>query len=182
MNANTYSEIRTERLLLRPLTLRDAKDVQRLAGDEAISRDALNIPYPFLDGMAEAWISGIDDDSAVFAITLLSNSRFIGIAGLTVHKTDSKAEIAYWIGREFWGSGFASEAARAVIKYGFIEMNLNRIFGNCLSRNTGSARIMQKIGMRKEGTLVQDAFHRGVFEDVECYALIRRDFQELNQK
>lgn len=182
MSLSNHPGITTERLLLRPLRSADAKDVQRLAGDEAISRDALNIPHPFEDGMAEAWISGLGEDAAVFAVTLKSNGEFIGVAGLTVHRKDSKAEIAYWVGREFWGGGFASEAARAVLNYGFTVMNLNRIFGNCLSRNAGSARVMRKIGMSKEGTLVQDVFHRGVFEDVDCYAMIRRDFEKLNQE
>lgn len=182
MSLGNHPEITTERLLLRPLLPADAKDVQRLAGDEAISRDALNIPHPFEDGMAEAWVSGLGEDSAVFAVTLKSSGRFIGVAGLTAHKKDLKAEIAYWVGREFWGGGFASEAARAVLDYGFTEMNLNRIFGNCLSRNAGSARVMQKIGMKKEGTLVQDALHRGVFEDVDCYGLIRRDYEGPRQE
>ncbi len=132
--------------------------------------------------MAEAWISGLDDDSAVFAVTLKSSGEFIGVAGLTAHRKDSKAEIAYWVGREFWGGGFASEAARAVMHYGFTGMNLNRVFGNCLSRNVGSARVMLKIGMRKEGTLVQDALHRGVFEDVDCYGLVRQDYERKSRE
>lgn len=174
--------IRSQRLLLRPFTPGDAADVQRLAGDHAIAATTLRIPHPYEDGMAEEWISRhraqfAQGTDAVFAVVEQETSQLIGAIGLTIDKDHNKAELGYWIGRPFWNRGYATEAARSIVEYGFAQLELNRIAAGHLVRNPASGRVMQKIGMVHEGTLRQDTIKWGRYEDLDRYGLLRDDWE-----
>jgi hypothetical protein len=97
--------IETERLILRPFELSDAKNVKRLAGDKAIASTTLNIPHPYEDGMAEKWIAKhqelFDAGQAVhFAITTKSNGKLVGaISLMDISERHSRADMGYWIGK-----------------------------------------------------------------------------------
>jgi len=124
--------IETERLLIRPFELSDAKDVQCLAGDRAIANTTLNITHPYEDGMAEEWISAHQPmfeagELSNFAIVLKTTDRLIGAIGLSIVPRFERAELKYWIGRPYWKNGYCTEPGRAVIRYGFSVLNLNRI-------------------------------------------------------
>ncbi len=186
LTINRQPEMTTQRLILRPFTLSDAPLVQQLAGDEAIASTALNIPHPFEDGMAQAWISTHQPDyeaskAANFAIVLGHEQILIGAAGLSISSSDLRAELGYWIGKAYWGYGYASEAAQALIHFGFEVLSLNRIYATCLRRNIASARVLQKLGMAHEGSLRQHVYHRGQFEDLEEYGLLKQDFMRLEE-
>ncbi|HKG23906.1 MAG TPA: GNAT family N-acetyltransferase, partial [Blastocatellia bacterium] len=156
-------------------------DVQRLAGDEKIAHDALNIPHPLTTVTAEQWITGSlqeyrEGRAASFAVTLRSDNSLIGAVGLSIDEANLRAEMGYWIDKARWGRGYASEAAEAALKYGFEELALNRIYANCLKRNLASGRVLRKIGMSLEGCLRQHARHRGSFEDIEEYGILIEEY------
>lgn len=177
-------QLETPRLLLRPFRMADADAVQRLAGDRTIADTTLNIPYPYEDGLAEKWISNHRDwfaerEQAVFAITLRDQpDALIGAVGFCVTREDHRAELGYWIGQPHWGQGYATEAAQAVLAFGFEDWRLHRITANCLSRNPASARVMQKIGMTHEGRLRQHVIKWDVFEDLELYGILAAEWRE----
>ena len=79
----------------------------------------------------------------------------------------------------YWGLGYATEAAAVVVRFGFETLALNRIFAMHFSRNPASGRVLQKIGMRHEGTLRQHLKKWDEYVDLECYAILRNDFQSL---
>jgi RimJ/RimL family protein N-acetyltransferase len=113
----------TDRLLLRPFTLADASMVQRLAGDYAVAATTL-LPYPYPDGLAEIWIAslreGIDrGEIAAFAVTLAGEGGLIGGVRLQIDRGHARGELGFWVARPCWGRGYATEAVRAVIEYGF---------------------------------------------------------------
>ncbi|WP_179228637.1 GNAT family N-acetyltransferase [Leptolyngbya ohadii] len=85
----------------------------------------------------------------------------------------SNAELGYWIGKPYWGNGYASEAAQEVMNFGLQALRLHRIYATCLGCNPASARVLQKLGMTHEGTQKQHVCHRGAFQDLELYGLIR---------
>jgi RimJ/RimL family protein N-acetyltransferase len=148
--------LETERLLLRPFTLSDARDVQCLAGNKAIANTTLNIPHPYEDGMAAAWISSHQPgfeagEHAAFAITLKPSGKLIGAISLKIDAAMQMAELGYWVGEPFWGTGYSTEAARRIVEYGFTELDLRRIHAIHLERNPASGRVLQKIGMSREG-------------------------------
>jgi len=169
----------TDRLLLRPFDLADASDVQRLAGDYEVASSDLGIPYPYPDGAAEAWIATLRPGfekgvHAVYAVTLLGERNLVGAAGLVeVNRRHGRAELDYWVGRPYWGRGYATEAARAVIEYGFFVMGLHRVYAMHFSRNPASGRVMEKCGMVHEGHFREHIRKWGVFEDVDIWGILR---------
>ena len=111
-------------MILRPFELTDAKEVQRLAGDRAIADTTLEIPHPYEDGIAEKWISTHQakfeaGEMVHFAIILRETNGLIGAIGLTIVPRFERAELGYWIGKPYWGNGYCTEAAWAVLEYGF---------------------------------------------------------------
>ena len=150
----------------------------RLAGDPAIASTTLNIPHPYEPGMAEAWIAthqaAYEEGRLVnFAIVRREDPALLGAIGLVVAAAHARAELGYWIGKEHWGRGYATEAARAVVEHGFSAMDLNRIVARRLARNPASGRVLEKIGMRHEGRLPRHVRKGDVFEDLELYGLLR---------
>ena len=174
-------ELRTPRLQLRAFTLADAPAVQRLAGDEAIASTTLNIPHPYPDGVAEAWIATHAAaferlESLSLAVVLVATGELVGATGLVgINKAHSRAEIGYWTGKPYWGNGYCTEAAGALIDYAFRTLELNRIYAYHLTRNPASGRVMQKLGMTHEGRLRQHALKWDAFEDLEVYGLLREE-------
>lgn len=171
----------SDRLLLRPFLLTDAATVQSLAGDHAIADTTLSIPHPYEDGMAEQWIAGHESQFesgtlATFAITLRGTGDLVGAIGLTIDRDFDKAELGYWIGKPYWNQGFATEAAGMIVEYGFNQLNLNRISAKHLARNPSSGRVMEKIGMVREGTARQATMKWGRYEDLHLYGLLRQEW------
>ena len=171
--------LRTERLILRPFGREDAPTVQRLAGTREVADTTLTIPHPYLDGVAESWIATHEEawkqkDRATFAVTTEAEG-LIGAIGLHLRLGHQRAELGYWIGLPFWNRGYATEAARAIIAFGFESLGLNRIHASHLTRNPASGRVMEKAGMRFEGTLRQHVVRWGRLEDLNTYAVLRSE-------
>jgi len=170
----------TERLILRPFKPADAAEVQRLAGDEDIARNVLAMPYPYLDGMAESWIETQAQDfkdgkSAIFAITLKNNGRLAGAIGLSLQAPYQLAEMGYWVGKEFWGNGYCTEAVRAIIRFGFSQPGLHKISASHFSNNPASGRVMQKAGMKYEAKLLSHMLHWGEYKDLVFYGIWKEE-------
>lgn len=178
--------LETSRLILRPFRKDDASPVQRLAGDREIADTTLNIPHPYENGMAEKWIEahgpGYEAEKlATFAITLRDNEALIGAIGLKIDRGLNKGDLGYWIGKPYWNLGYATEAARSIIAFGFDKLGFNRIHACHLARNPSSGRVMEKIGMLREGIARQDTMKWGKYEDLVTYGILREDWLQ-NQK
>ena len=173
----------TERLTLRRFTLDDAPRVQLLAGDKTIASTTLNIPHPYEDGMAEEWIGTHEKQRKAgklenFAIVQKEDYLLVGAIGLVIKKEWDSAELGYWIGKPYWGKGYCTEAARAVLKYGFEELGLNRIHAHFMTQNPGSGKVMEKIGMKYEGHLRQAVKKWDEFQDLKAYAILKSEFDK----
>jgi len=176
-------KLKTERLILRPFGLDDAPIVQQLAGDKAIAETTLNIPHPYEDGVAENWIATHKDNFEqgkiiTYAITLVEDKSLIGGISLVLNLRFERAEMGYWIGKPYWNKGYCTEAAKAMLKYGFEELKLNRIFAHYLVRNQSSGRVMEKMGMKFEGTLRSHVKRWNDYEDLNIYAILREEFMK----
>ena len=176
--------IETERLILRPFHMADAKRVQFLAGDPKVAATTLAIPHPYLDGMAEKWIALHDEwfannTNITFAIVDKSNDVLMGcIDFMAISKRNQKAEIGYWIGVEFWNKGFVTEAMKAMVRYGFEELKLNKITCRHMSTNPASGKVMLKAGLKHEGTLREENFKNGKFVDSEVYGILASEYKK----
>lgn len=170
--------IETPRLVLRPFRTADADEVCRLAGEFAIADTTLNIPHPYEEGMAERWISNhrdwfLDGEQAIFAVTLKQPpDTLIGSVGLQICREDQRGELGYWIGKDYWNRGYCTEAARAILPFGFEQMGLHRIQACHFVRNPASGRVLEKIGMTREGLLRGHSKRWAAFEDIVVYGLV----------
>lgn len=131
--------------------------------------------------MAETWIesheaSFLDGKQIVFAITLKQSRALAGAIGLTVFSPENEAELGYWVGVPFWNQGFATEAAVAVIDYGFSQLQLDRIRGWHLVRNPQSGRVMLKAGMRREAKRQKKVEKEGREETLTSCVLRREEW------
>lgn len=172
--------LRTERLILRPFSASDAPVVQRLASAREVAENTLSIPHPYPEGAAEAWIATHDDDweqRRLVHFGIESGGEIVGAMGLILKLDHDMAEVGYWIGVPYWGRGYAGEAVAAVIRYGFEEWELNRIFGAHFGRNGASGRVMARAGMKWEGVLRQHIKKWDEYRDVVFYGILRDEWQ-----
>jgi len=177
--------IETERLRLRPFTLDDVPDVQRLAGDWDVASQTSDseIPQPSMEGQ---WLKirqerfdrgeGVD-----FAIVHREQGFLIGAIGLGIeYKQDESMQLGFWVGKSYWNRGYCTEAAQAVLKYGFEVLGLHRIYSRHFTRNPASGRVLQKIGMKHEGTLRETFKKWGKFEDLGVYGILINEYISSN--
>ena len=177
----SFPEIRTERLFLRGFTAADAPRIQALAGEREVASGTLTIPHPYEDGMAEIWIAGQAeawDAKQMFTLAMTTGADgLVGAVGLRLVPEHRRAELGYWIGVPYWNRGYATEASAGVLEYGFTELSLNRIVARHYQRNPASGRVLEKLGMRHEGTQRQHVVRWDQLEDLECYAILESEWR-----
>jgi RimJ/RimL family protein N-acetyltransferase len=176
-----FPTLSTPRLILRPFVLSDASEVRRLAGERAVAEPTLQIPHPYEEGMAEEWIgthaATFEEGRGVtFAITSKAEGTLFGAISLMDIAAGHQAEVGYWIGVPYWGQGYCTEAARAVVEYAFNTLSLIRVHAHHLTRNPASGRVMLKIGMKHEGCRRRHVLKWGQFEDIELYGILREEW------
>jgi RimJ/RimL family protein N-acetyltransferase len=140
--------IRTKRLVLRELDERDAKPISLLAGDWDIARMTARIPFPYSEPLAHQWMRGIEPNEFVRGVDLAG--VLIGAVGY-MPQADGSAEIGYWIGKPWWGRGFATEAARALVRYCFATARIGRLTCCHFVDNPASQRVIAKLGFQPIG-------------------------------
>ena len=146
--------IETERLLLRALEMRDAKDIFEWVSDPQVTAFLFWRAHQSIEDSRDfiSWVT--TDDFACWGVVLTENSKVIGNCFLhNVNFEHKRAEIAFNIARKYWGRGYATETAQAIIQFGFGYWQLNRIEGTCMVENRASSRVMEKAGMTLEGVL-----------------------------
>ncbi|MBP0020708.1 MAG: GNAT family N-acetyltransferase [Cyanobacteria bacterium SBLK] len=178
--------LNSDRLLLRPFTFTDAPRIQNLAGKREIADTTVSIPHPYSLSRAEEWIAGhprefSEGKATHFAIECKEIQQLIGAIALRdIEREHLQGELGYWVGVEFWGRGYASEAARTAIAYGFEVLHLHRIYAYHMARNSASGRVLQKLGMRQEGLLRDRVRKWDIFEDVCLYAILEEEWRDTN--
>ena len=151
IQSKSQPRLQSKRLTLRPYTLADAAEVQVLAGDNRIAKQTMSIRHPYEDGMAEKWISSLDEkwqkrERVEFAIILKENSTYIGSMSF-VSVEGVEAEIGYWIGYPYWNNGYCTEAGKLLVKFGLTKMCLNKITARHLATNPASGKILENLGL-----------------------------------
>jgi RimJ/RimL family protein N-acetyltransferase len=169
--------IRTTRLELRPFLPDHASRVMELAGAREIAETTLNIPHPYPEGAAEAWIATHQQaweagSGVTFGIVQQSANAVIGAIGLTIKPEHASGELGYWVGVPYWNSGYCTEAAGAILDFAFDTLGLHRVQARHLTRNPASGRVMQKLGMRLEGIHRESVRKWDRFEDLALYAIL----------
>jgi len=170
--------VRTGRLVLRDLEEADCRAVHRYASDPEVIR--------YMD-----WGPNTEEETKKFvqrasegqreqprknyelAIILKEDGQLIG--GCSIHVSDSNNRegwIGYCLSRHFWRQGYATETAKALLRFGFDQLGLHRIFSLCDPENLASAHVLEKVGMEQEGRFRERKFRKGKWHDELSYAII----------
>lgn len=173
--------LETERLILRKMTLDDAKAVFAYASDPEVTHyviwemhRTIEDSTAFLELALDKYESGGEPD---WGIVYKGGHCFVGTCGFVNWDVDhTRAEIGYVLHKDYWGRGLMPEAVRAMIGFGFEQMGLNRIEARCIAKNTASARVMEKAGMTYEGTLREREFVKGAYRDMKLYSVLRSEY------
>lgn len=175
--------LETERLILRTFTPDDAESMfQNIASDPDVVRFMLYDRCDTIEATRkhiDQWLRYFDEPGAreLFAIVLKSTGEVIGTIDHAELDTEARsAEVGYQLGKSWWGKGYTTEALRAVLAYCFETVGLNRVWADYDTRNTASGRVMQKAGMRYEGTFRQCKARRGELIDKAQYAMLAEDY------
>ncbi|MGD0506711.1 MAG: GNAT family N-acetyltransferase [Terriglobales bacterium] len=174
--------LQTERLTLRPYALSDIPALVPLIGAREVAATTLRIPHPYTESDAREFIARMQEgllsgSELRLGIVVRESNTLCGGVGLRIEADHRRAELGYWIGVPYWGNGYATEAASAVVKYGFETLRLNRIFASHFANNPASAKVLRKIGMRHEGCLRAHVLKWGEFLDLEMYGMLAFDVE-----
>jgi RimJ/RimL family protein N-acetyltransferase len=172
----------TARLLLRPVTSADADALFAMHSNAHVLRYWDSPPWSErarADRFILACQHMADDGSgARLAIDRVSDQAFIGWCGLSRWNPDYRsASMGYCLDDVAWGHGYATEAARALLQWAFDTLDLNRVQAETDTRNTASARVLDKLGFVREGTLREDCIVNGEVSDSWVYGLLRREWR-----
>jgi RimJ/RimL family protein N-acetyltransferase len=164
--------IRTARLLLRAPAPSDAARIALLAGDYDVASMTGTIPHPYNEKMAAEWIASVlaGEEGVVFAIE--RSGELIGCTGYRAFGKDH-AELGYWIGKPYWGMGYATEAVRALVLHAFEADGFDYLTAGHFRDNPASERIIAKLGFIPQGRIERESAARGIKAQCKTYRLDR---------
>jgi len=170
--------LETKRLKLRPYSEADIPELLPLVGTREVAATTLRIAHPYTEEDARAFlVLATEPDKIWLAITLRADGRQIGGIGLRLDEQHQHAELGYWLGVQYWGQGYATEAACEMLRNGFEDLGLHRIHASHFAHNPASGRVLRKLGMRYEGCQREHLLKWERFVDSELYGLLRREWQ-----
>ncbi len=175
----------TNRLLIRPYSKSDKVSLYNTISRYEVYRTTYGIPQNCTVGYAAKWINSVlqnarENRSYEYAVINQLNGEYIGNVGLiNVDFVSRKCDISYFIHPDFWNKGFATEAAVEMVKYSFNVLDMNRVGGMCMARNTASAKVMEKLLMKKEGVLRDYFIKDGIKTDAVLYSILRKEYDLL---
>ena len=178
----TLPKIETERLLLTELEFTDIPAIVKYASDKHVSEFTSNIPHPYFEKDAIYWINlanqGLKQKSNyIFGIRLKQEAQFIGGISLTANQGNNRAEVGYWVAKPYWGKGLTTEATKAILRFGFEDLRLNKVTSSHMAKNPASGRVMQKSGMVKEGFLASHILKDSKYHDLVVYGITQRQYK-----
>jgi RimJ/RimL family protein N-acetyltransferase len=184
-----FTELLADRIALRRFTPEDLTTFVKYRSDPDVARyQSWDAPYPLADG--ERMISSLREthpDTAgewfQYAMALRSTNELIGdCASCTDEQDPRMAEIGFTVRPECQGRGYATEGTRTLLGYLFRARGKHRVTARCDPRNTASARVLERIGMRREGCLREALWAKGEWADELCYAILDREWAELAER
>jgi ribosomal-protein-alanine N-acetyltransferase len=179
--------VHTSRLLLRNFVAADHASVHRYAVDPEVTQYTDWGPTREVDTkvfLAQALAAQRRRPRKQFdlAVVLKQDGGLIGACGLHVTQPRrNEGYLGYWLGRPFWGNGYATEALAGLLTLGFHELELHRIFAYCCPENGSSIRCLEKVGMRQEGRLRQHTWKHGLWQDMFLYAILADEWRRAGR-
>jgi [ribosomal protein S5]-alanine N-acetyltransferase len=172
----------TARLVLRELRAGDAAAIAARAGDRRVARHLIAVPTPYPVPLAARWIAvrrtwWPQGRGVTLAIARRDDpTTLLGSASLRRFARDRRAELGYWLGVDAWGHGLATEAASALVDFGFRTWQLERVYAHVLDGNTASCRVLEKLGMLDEGIRRRHLRKGKRMRDLLLFGLLRDEW------
>jgi len=166
--------LETPRLLLRPPRLADAPAIQVIAGERSVAEMTSSVPHPYPPGGAAAFIASLDEPSEQgvdyhVAIERRADGVVMGMAGLFPNPSAPSGQIGYYLGPEYWGVGYATEAAGRLVRFAFTSLGLDRLSAHVFVGNAASIRVLAKLGFEPAGEISRDLPLRGGLRRVALF-------------
>lgn len=180
---NRWFPLETERLALREISSADEGDVHEYASDPEVSRFECWGPntVEVTREVVQGWLKQQEQwprEEVNLAVELKSERRLIGVFTLRAKIDESQtAEFGFAFNRSYWNRGYATEAARTVVGTAFQRLRLHRVWAGCDTRNVGSYRVMEKLGMRREAHFVKDVWQKHEWRDSYRYAVLAEEWR-----
>ena len=183
INFHPFQNLETERLFLRRLDENDVEEVLALRGNpetmKYIPRVLAKTKEDALEHITMIEDKIINNIGINWGITIKGNSKIIGIIGhYKISAENHRAEIGYMSFPKFNGKGYMSEAIKAVVNYGFENLNLHSIEAIIDPNNIASERVLQKNGFVKEAHILENELWEGKYLDTVIYSLLRKNFKK----
>lgn len=177
------SMLKTKHLILNHFAISDASLVASMAGDVRVVEMTASIPYPYEESMAISWINDhtrqeVEDHNFVFAIRTQSTNQLVGCINLGLNFKHDSGVVGYWIGHDYWGKGYATEALAKIVEFGFEKKSLHKIWAEHKTFNVPSGRVMEKVGMIHEG-IKRSHFKQGEdqYVDMSIKSILRQEYE-----
>ena len=176
--------IETDRLVLRRLVIEDAEIMfANWVTEEQVTKFLSWQPHKNIQetrGFLEQWIeSYVNDDFYFWTIELKENHDCVGdISVVNLDEATGSVELGYGIGSRWWGKGITAEAGRALVKFFFEAVKANRVYAKHASGNPNSGKVMQKIGMKREGVIRQSGICNQGIVDVVYYSMLKSEYPD----
>ena len=168
--------LESDRLILRPPRPTDIAAMVVWLGDYNVSQNLARVPFPYDEQDAEAFVAGVGREAETYVFSVLRSSDGLFLGGIGLHPDAEGFEFGYWLGKPFWGQGYATEAAHRLVRFGFEELGLETVRGSRFADNPASGHVLAKLGARHNGSRMRDSRARG--SKVLCHEMLltRADF------
>lgn len=178
-----FNKTKTESLIIRELKEADIQEVHAYASDPDVTK---YVPFgPNTLKESEEFVRmcieyQYQEDRVDFELAVIErhDNKLIGACGIHISdKQNREGWIGYVLNKEYWGKGYGTDIAKILLNFGFNQLKLHRIYATCDPENLGSEKIMQKIGMKKEGLMRKNMWTKGSWRDSLLYAILEEEFQ-----
>ena len=173
---------------LRQLCKSDAPSLQRHANDRQVARNLLLLPHPYTLDNALVWIKFTHSlvrrgRSLPFGIQDNESGKIVGMIELSnINSFHKIAVLGYWLGRSYWRRGYTSEAVQLILRYGFRQLRLRRIYAHTFVKNHASFALLRKAGFAHEGIERKSRRKGNIWYDLHLLSILREDFKTRRPK
>jgi [ribosomal protein S5]-alanine N-acetyltransferase len=168
----------TDRLLLRPFRVEDAGFVAETLGDARVTQTLLDYPESITLATAIDWIHTslqhfAVGDAFIFAMVRQADKALLGCIDIELQTGHQRGDMAYWMHPDYWGQGYTTEAAHAILHFAFDTLHLHRVYAQCMAHNRASEQVMIHVGMEHEATFREAVHKDGQYHDMLVYGQIK---------
>ncbi|MFC2143136.1 GNAT family N-acetyltransferase [Candidatus Aenigmatarchaeota archaeon] len=171
-----------KRIILRLPKISDARSITKHANNKAIYRYTTRIPYPYQVNHARAFIKDIKNKmrkNQNLSFVIEFKGDVIGMISLDkIEKQHMRAELGFWLGKEYWKHGFVSESLLLILDHGFNNLKLHRIYAKVFKPNKASSKLLKRAGFKKEGLMRKNFSKDGKYLDTVLYSMLKNEFRK----